>query len=542
MKMKMLLAGFLMFVSITLGAKPPANLQERLEQWNQGQPGGVAVAWVDADGTAFFQTGQFDAGDPRPITPDTQFELGSVTKVFTALLLAESERAGKVRRDDSAAKHLLPADDPAQAGLRKITLLSLTTHTSGLPQIPANFGAGASSGDPYAAYGREELLQALRSDGVAASGNAPATYSNFGVALLGQALASAWGTSYADALRAHVLAPLGLEATVVPAGGQEASENLAPPHVGAKRVPAWTFEACAPAGALRSSARDMARFVEACLGRRPVLQEALQASFVPQRNYPDFKGSRIALGWIVSGGPEQPILWHNGLTRGSHAFVGISAQTGAGVVILANTQKGPEALGFGLLGSAMPQAPSNAVDNASDYPGRYPLNAAFALTITAADGLLFCQGTGQPRVALRPVGKDRFSIVGVPAEISFERDASGQVVALTLHQNGRDQRAARGALPAAPKPVTLPAATLAQYPGSYPLLPDFVLIVTIENGGVFVQATGQAKFPVYASAPDEFYYTVVEARISFTRDAAGKVDGLVLHQNGQDMPAKRRSP
>ncbi len=119
---------------------PPPNLlptcRKKLDDFVKGGPGGVAVAWADADGTAFFSSGTMTAADPRPITPDTQFEIGSVSKVFTALLLVESERLGKVSRFDPAAKYLLPAADPAQAALAKITLLSLATHTSG-PAAPA---------------------------------------------------------------------------------------------------------------------------------------------------------------------------------------------------------------------------------------------------------------------------------------------------------------------------------------------------------------------------------------------------------------------
>src|ERR1019366_5223194 len=88
-------------------ARPPADIQAKLDDFIKGGPGGVAVAWVDTDGTAFFQAGTVSADDPHPITTDTQFELGSVSKVFTSLLLAESERAGKVSRLDPAARHLL---------------------------------------------------------------------------------------------------------------------------------------------------------------------------------------------------------------------------------------------------------------------------------------------------------------------------------------------------------------------------------------------------------------------------------------------------
>ena len=127
-------------------------------------------------------------------------------------------------------------------------------------------------------------------------------------------------------------------------------------------------------------------------------------------------------------------------------------------------------------------------------------------------------------------------------EISFERNSGGKVAALVLHQNGRDQRAPRGELPPPPAPakeIALPVEVIHEYIGDYPLSPQFVLTVTESGGALFVQATGQRKFPVFASAKDEFFYKVVEARISFQRDGAGKINGLVLHQNGRDLPAKK---
>jgi CubicO group peptidase (beta-lactamase class C family) len=535
-----LIRGFSLFglLALPMLAKPPADLQSRLDAWLGQEPGGVAVAWVDADGAAFFQAGHFDGADSAAITADTQFELGSITKVFTSLLLAGSEQAGKVSRNDPAARYLLPAGDDAQAALAKITLRSLATHTSGLPRLPANLGPDPDgSPNPYAAWDRELLIAALKRHGVAATPGQKVAYSNFGVSVLGEALAAAWGASYADVLREHVLDPLGMKATSVGLTGAPPPADLAPGHVHGARVPNWTWQAAAPCGGLRSSARDMAALLTACLGSGP-LRAALTASEQAQYDDED-TGGRIGLGWLIAGDGEQKIFWHNGATAGSHSLVAFNPAAGRGVVVLANLQKGSEKLGFELLGAEAPKPRGLAVAHAADYPGRYPLNPAFAIAITEHNGALFGQATGQPRFSLRLVAADRFSIVGLAAEISFERDADGKVIALTLHQNGRDQRGPRRELPPAPKTVELPAETLAEYAGRYPLAPTFVLTVTVESGGVAVQATGQSKLPVYASAPDEFYYTVVDARISFTRDAAGKVSGLVLHQNGRDMPAKK---
>jgi len=130
-------------------------------------------------------------------------------------------------------------------------------------------------------------------------------------------------------------------------------------------------------------------------------------------------------------------------------------------------------------------------------------------------------------------------VIGVPAAITFERDAAGVVVGLVLHQNGMDQRAPKGALPPPPKHADLGPEVIREYLGDYTLTPSFIITISEEGGAVYAQATGQGKVPIYPSARDEFFYTVVKAEISFQRDASGKVTGLVLHQAGQDMPAKK---
>ena len=518
----------------------PADMQVKLDNFINGGPGGIAVAWVDADGVAFFQSGTFSAGDPRPITPDTQFELGSVTKVFTALLLVESERLGKVSRLDPAAKYLLAPDDPAQKALAKITLLSLATHTSGLPRLPVNIGTNPDGNpDPYASYDRSKLVEALRVHGPVAPVGRSMAYSNFGVAVLGEALAAAWGTTYAEALRVHILDPLGMKATTVGLAGLPPSADLAPGHASGKTVPNWTFQSFAPAGALRSSARDMALFLTACLGKNGTpLRSAFDATLQPQRTAEE-TGGHIGLAWLLTDDPEVPLAWHNGATAGSHTFVAFSPKTGAGIAILSNIQLGSETLGFGLLSAKAPHPKDEVLTNAAEYVGRYPLNPTFAIDISEANGTLRLQATRQPAFGLRAIARDRFVVIGVPAEVSFERDGTGKVAALVLHQNGLDQRGPRGELPAPPKEATLPIETLREYVGSYPLVPTFVVAITDDGGNLFAQATGQPKIQVFASAKDEFFYKIVNAQISFKRDDSGKVTGLVLHQNGRDIPATK---
>lgn len=433
-------------------AKPPADTQLQLDAFAENRPGGVAVAWVDRDGVAFFQSGKFSAKDVRPITPDTLFEIGSVTKVFTALLFAESERAGKVRRDDPVAKYLLPPDDKGQAALAKITLLSLTTHTSGLPRLPADFPLlrGAISGNPYAKLKRADLVASLKSEGPRATGGQKVAYSNFGAALLGEALGTAWQTSYPEALREHVLVPLGLSATSLARPGTPAARELAPGHSesGAPTTN-WEFDAYAPCGAVRSTPRDLAKFLQAALGdEKAPLHAAFAATTVVQRAVEEMGGS-IGLGWFITADEKRPIVWHNGGTGGYRAFVGFTrADGGAAVAVLTNHEVSVDEIGFALLG-----------ENAAGAPPK--------------------------------------------------------------------------------EEIALPAATLAAYAGEYRASPQFAFNVTVKNAVLFVQATGQGELALFASAPDEFFLKAVEARIRFTRNPAGKITGLVLHQNGHQVPAKR---
>jgi D-alanyl-D-alanine-carboxypeptidase/D-alanyl-D-alanine-endopeptidase len=521
-------------------AKPPADMQAKLDLWAKGESGGVAAAWVDEDGTAFFHSGILDSADPRPITADTKFEIGSITKVFTALLLAESERRGRVSRDDPAAKYLLPRDDPAQASLSKITLLSLTTHTSGLPRLPSNIGTKPDAmSDPYATYDRAMLVEALKIHGSNVQVGVEGSYSNFGAAVLGEALAAAWGTTYTEALDEHVLAPLGMKDTSVGIAGQPPPTDLAPGHVGGKRVSNWTAQAFAPAGSIRSSARDMAIFMKAAIGGPDApLHASFQATETPLRPFGE-AGGYIGMGWMLPDDKENPFAWHNGATAGSHSYIAVRLKRKAGIVILANFQKGPEGLGAELLGVKVPKPFVPTVANAEDYPGSYPLTSTFVIQVSEEKGAIYVQATGQPRLGLRLKANDTFTVIGVQAEITFERDGAGKVNALILHQNGSDQRAIRGALPPKPDQVQLPVETLSEYVGSYPLAASFVITISEEGGALFAQATGQPKAPIYASAKDEFFYNVVNAAISFQRDATGRVTGLTLHQAGRDMPAPK---
>ena len=255
---------------------------------------------------------------------------------------------------------------------------------------------------------------------------------------------------------------------------------------------------------------------------RPGQPAALRdrSSIQPQFESPD-TGGHIGLAWQLTNEGDNSITSHNGATAGSHAFVAFNGKKGIGIAILCNAQLSSEPLGFGLLGASSPRPKTESLQT---HPTTWPLSAFACICHRHHECERGPSRAGHRPAAIRDAGisGDRFSIVGVVAEISFERDPSGKVAALVLHQNGRDARAARGELPPPPPETVLPVETLREYAGNYPLQTTFVLTVTEEGGALFTQATGQAKVQVFASAKDEFFLKVVDARISFQRDLSGK--------------------
>lgn len=522
--------------AVTLGARgmTPEETQAQLVQWLGEQPGGVAAAYVDARGVTFANAGKFSAGDARPITSDTEFEIGSVTKVFTALLLAESVSAGKVTLDAKVG---------APFAASGISYEQLATHTSGLPRLPKDFAA-SDAANPYVGQDLEALAKSFAAEAPGAKNPGKSEYSNFGFAVLGQALAKAWGGSYEAVLRERVLQPLGLRETATAWREVDAS-RMAPGHDEQGPTGHWDLNAYAPAGALVSTTRDLARFVQAALGLvdnplAPALHETLQP-----RAETESAGRRVGLAWMIEKSGE---VWHNGGTGGFRSVVILDPVKRAGVVVLTNHTRGVENLGKALLaGTPLPAEPAKRTAPPAEalraYVGNYPLAPSFVIAVTADGEALFLQATNQPRLALRRESADRFAVVGVEAAVSFERDANGGVVALVLHQGGRDQRAPRlapGEKPAAPREMAMTPEELNAYVGRYQL-GAATFTVKREDARLLVQLTGQPFFQVFASAKDEFFYKVVNAQLSFVRDDKGKVVALVLHQNGANPRAEKVS-
>ncbi len=476
---------------------------------------------------------------------DTVFEIGSVTKTFTALLLARGVLAKRWTLDTPVATLLPDYRIPVRNG-RSITLGLLAEQFSGLPRLPGNLQP-ADLGNPYADYGPDRLKAFLASYSLPRDPGVAYEYSNLGFGLLGEALAQRSKVPYGELLQRDVLAPLAMNSTGVELTASM-RKHLAVGHdEEGKPARHWQFGALAGAGALLSTGDDMLRYLQANMGLlKTPLAAAMRLAHEPRRDIGG--GDRIGLAWMIHHTPHGDVVWHNGETGGYSSFIGFTSDGRRGVVILTNGTGAPQELGFAVL---LPSLPVPEVHKAiavpaaqlDAYAGQYTLAPGFVLTVSRQGDQLFAQATGQGAFPLFASARDVFFARVTPLTIEFARDAAGKVNGLVLHHNGQDRRAARtkGAIAAEDsRSVRLDPVLLREYVGRYTLAPGVQFAVTVEHDQLYAQLTGQAAFPVYAKSKDHFFYTVVDAQLDFERDASGKVSVLVLHQNGQDRRAPRQ--
>ena len=551
--MKRLSVAILLLSSLAVRAASPTSdeihkiLVDRIDA--QHRSVGIVVGIIDADGRRIVSHGYLDAKGKRPVDGDTLFEIGSVTKVFTSLLLADAVARGEVALTDPVAKYLPATVKVPERGGKKITLQDLATHTSALPRLPANL-TPANAENPYADYTVAQMYDFLSKYELTRDIGAQYEYSNLGAGLLGHALARRAGKDYETLVRDRITGPLAMKSTTV-AISDSLKQRLASGH-DAELQPAanWDLPTLAGAGALRSTANDMLTFLAAFLGYEKSSLAPAMAAMLATRRPAGSDTMKVGLGWHVVSNNGREIVWHNGGTGGYRSFIGFDPKNRIGVVALSNasTTVGTDDIGRHLLDRDAPlvEMPKQVAVDAKTfdrYVGRYELAPNFVMTVTREGEQLFIQLTGQPKFEIFPKGDREFFLKVVEARITFDPDVDGRAPALVLHQNGRDMPAKRiegeALAPKQRKEIALEPAVLERYVGRYQLAPDFVIAITREQNALFLQATAQPKFPMFAESERDFFLKAVDAQITFVVDAEGRATQLVLHQFGVDQTAKR---
>ncbi|HEV3202596.1 MAG TPA: serine hydrolase [Bryobacteraceae bacterium] len=426
---------------------------------HQKQAAGIVVGIIEPTGRRVVAYGNLAKGDPRTVDGDTIFEIGSVTKVFTSLVLADMVSRKEVALDDPAAKYLPETVKMPERNGKSITLLDLSTHSSGLPALPVSV-------KPEADYSMEDLYQFLSGYTLPRDPGSEYEYSNLGAGLLGHLLACRAGTDYESLIRSRIARPLGMPDTGITFSSSR-NQHVATGH-NAMLEPVANSDLPTPlagAGALRSSANDMLTFLEAFLGyKESPLAPAMKAMLEVRRPAGQ---ATIGLGWIIMSAHGREIVGHNGATGGFRSFVGYAPNERIGAVVLSNasTPSGIDDIGFHLLNPnaplANPEPPEQRTEIRIDprlldnYTGRYQVAPNLIFEITRDGDRLFAQGfaqlphnrpgdlTGLPKFELFAEGEKNFFARVADHQFTFETGSEGRARSLILHRAGRDMPGAR---------------------------------------------------------------------------------------------------
>jgi CubicO group peptidase (beta-lactamase class C family) len=476
-------------------------------------------------------------------TPESKFRIGSVTKQFTAACILLLEDRGKLKTDDLVSKYV----PNAPAAWAKITIYHLLTHTSGIPSF-TNF-------PEYEQFQRqpttpEKLLAFFRDKPLEFEPGSKWKYSNSGYEVLGYLIEKVTGETYQQFVDENIFKLLDMRDS-----GYD-SNSLVIPHHAYGYTPgphgvtvAGYVDMTVPyaAGGLYSTTRDLRKWERGLFGARVLKPSSFQKMITPFKD-------EYGCGLSVTTVNGRKRIEHGGGIQGFNSELAYWPGEQMSVIVLANLNGSAASdiaadLAATVHGEKV-TLPSErkeitlTVEQLKPFVGRYSLAPEVNVDITLKGNQLQAQLTGQPKFPLFAESPTSFFLKAVEAEVRFDKDISGKVTQLTIHQGGRDTVAKRvsDTVPTAPErhEISLAPDKLKEYVGNYALAPGFTLTVTLEGDHLEAQATNQPKIPIFADAPDRFFYKVVEAQLDFGRDASGAVSQVTLHQAGQNNTGKKK--
>lgn len=444
---------------------PIASAQHLTDEWvkKAAEPlvqkrvvDGLSIGYIEGKHSGIVHLGSSNRAGKKP-DDLTVYEIGSISKVFTGLMLADAVVRGEI--DLNAA-----ADVANTAGIRlpshegrSIKWIDLSTHRSGLPRLPGNL-VPIDLKNPYQNYDSKKAAAFLKQYKLPRQPGASREYSNFGASVLGYLVAQQAGRSYQQLLQKRIAKPLGMTDCTVSLSTDQ-RQRLATPHdkFGSVTKP-WTFSNLPGAGGIRATMQDMLRFAQAQLNPPTgKIGEAIELAWKQHRDADD-SGPAMGLGWVIAG--DGQTRWHNGQTGGSHSALFINRKLNCAVVILCNTAVNHEIdqLAMQLVlkaagreikpepkGTPDPKAGDLVIDakHRSRLEGRYQLAPNFIFTVRDRAGHLMVSITNQPTQEIFPDSATRWSYRGVDATLEFKLNKTGPAKSLILHQNGVKQTAYR---------------------------------------------------------------------------------------------------
>ncbi|MFL6255353.1 MAG: serine hydrolase [Pyrinomonadaceae bacterium] len=555
----------------TQAAAAPADLDARLaviekaveeKRLANGIPG-LSLVIVKDDKVIYMKGfGYKDFERKVPVTPDTLFAIGSSSKAFTAMLVAMAADEGKLTLDDAPKKFLpyFKLQDPEADA--KITLRDLLSHSSGLNRTDLAWVSGTLN--------REEVIRVAAQAKPTAKLREKFQYQNVMYAAAGEIVGRVENESWEKLVSERIFKPLGMRASDTSVPEMLKARDYSYGYVyedGTKetrRVPMRDFPAVAPAGAINSSARDMAQWLRLMLGggvfegKRLVSEQSFAELLKPQMKI----GALVSygLGWFLRDWKGHKVAEHGGNIDGFNAQVALMPDQHLGFVMLTNVSASPvpastmNVVWSNLVGDpdADAQAPATvaAADPAAkieNYVGDYRFEeAGFTVSVSVKDGVLRMAVPGQPTYTLQPAGGRRYKLAEIEGFYANFRPAkeNPQETEMYLEQPQGNYTLKRVKAADASNASADYVGPLKEVVGSYePEKQGPDVEVAVRDGRVVLVVPGQPAYPLVERSKDVLGSTALPDTYSINvrRDEAGRISGLTLKQPGAESVFNRRA-
>lgn len=513
--------------------------------YKPGQPG--AAILVQKDGRTIIRKGygMADLELGVPVAPDMVFRLGSITKQFTAVSILLLAQEGKIGLQDEITRFL--PDYPTQG--KRITVEHLLTHTSGIQSY-----TDMSEWLPLWRKDMtlEELIGLFKDKPMLFEPGRSWSYNNSGFVLLGAIIEKVSGKTYEQFVDERIFKPLGMTSSYY-----GSTERIIP-----RRVPGYekgqsgfvnasylSMTQPYAAGSLLSTVDDLARWSEAVFGGKVVGKAWLEKAFTPFE-LANGESTGYGYGWFIADIGGHRSIEHGGGINGfttyemtfpeDHLFIAILTNSA-----IAGRDPEPRAVKIAWLALGLTEPERKvarvAAKDLDGIAGVYVNERKDECYVSRSGDKLFAQRKGGAKDELYPASPTEFFLKDNPARFTFIK-AGGPVTGLRIQSRiGPAQIFAKTdrPLPQERQAVKIDPALYDRLAGEYELAPNFIIAILRRGDRLISQATGQPEVELFPESETRFFLKVVDAQIDFTLDASGRATGLVLHQGGQDLPARK---
>lgn len=536
---------FIIFFIVFNNTLTSQNLEEKIDNivtpiYTTNEPG--AVILIAKNGEPIYRKafGQANLELNIQMQSNNVFEIGSITKQFTAVAILMLEEEGKLKLNDKLTKYI--PDYPKQA--ESITIHHLLNHTSGIKNYTS---MSSFIKEARKDVTPEELINRFKNEPMDFNPGEEYRYSNSGYILLGYIIEKVSGQTYEDFIEQRIFKPLGMVSSYY-GSHKELIKNRASGYQKSQEgfINAAYLSMTLPyaAGSIMSTVDDLLIWQNAIAKNKLIKKTSLQKAT---------NGSKLNNGKSIAYGYGWSKNTINGALTYQHGG-GIFGYTSMGIYLpeekvyvigltncnCKNILEVVNKIAALAIGKPYPKA-KDAITlteaQLKKWTGTYEFENKKISHVILENGKLYSKTDGFPKYQIYPLSEDKFFYLNGGASLEFSiKEGKKQAIFKSINKNAVGIETDKVKTK---KEIFVPTDILKQYVGKYQLAPNFIITVEVKDGKLFAQATGQPQFQIFAEDEDTFFFKVVEASMDFNKSDSGTVSSLTLHQSGQHIEAKR---